>query len=219
MNLRLLAMSNIHGHFDEMMALLSHVNYNPENDKLFILGGLTDYGPKSIEVIEKCMELQNQGAVILRGEREQLYINAFAFGHFPSEEKLCKTKNTLVYYYHDHLEIMRKHIDFFKQLPFYAEYENYIFSHAGMDINHKDNYAYCLANRSFYATSDELEKTDKTFVFGYMPVFIINKGKGLTLFKKPHLLGIDFGAGRYAVGSLGIVILEPEQRYLTIKIA
>lgn len=217
--MRILAMSNIHGCYDEMMALLDHVKYDPANDKLFILGGLMDYGPKSIEVIDKCIELQNQGAVILRGEREQLYINAFIFDHFPSEEKLCVTKNTLVYYYRDHIDIMKRHLDFLKQLPFYAEYGNYVFSHAGVDINYKDNYAYCLGNRSFYKTSDELEKTNKTYVFGYTPVFKINENKGSDLFKKPHLLGIDFGAARYAIGSLGIVILEPEQKYLTIKIA
>lgn len=217
--MRILAMSNIHGYFDEMMALLSHVKYNPDNDKLFILGGLVDYGPKSIEVIEKCMELQRQGAVILRGEREQLYINAFAFDHFPSEEKLCTTKNTLVYYYHDHLDIMRKHIDFFRQLPFCIEYKNYVFSHAGVDINHKDNYAYCLANNSFYSTPEEvLMKTNKTYVFGYTPVYALNENGGLTLFKKPHMLGIDFGAGRYTIGALGLVVLEPEHKYFAIKL-
>lgn len=212
-------MSNIHGCYDEMMALLDHVAYNPETDKLFILGGLMDYGPKSIEVIEKCIELQNEGAVILRGEREQLYINAFAYNHFPSEEKLCVTKNTLVYHYHDHLEVMKKHIDFLKKLPFYAEYGKYVFSHAGVDVNYKNNYGYCLANHDFFKASEEVGKTGKTFVFGYTPVFSINEDKGLNLYQKPHLLGIDFGAARYAIGSLGIVILEPEQKYLRIKVA
>jgi len=211
-------MSNIHGCYDEMMALLENVKYNPKDDKLFILGGLMDYGPKSIEVIEKCIELQNRGAVILRGEREQLYINAFAYNHFPSEEKLCVAKNTLVYHYLDHLDVMKKHINFLKQLPFYKKYENYVFSHAGIDINYKDNYSYCLANRDFYK-NNEVVKTDKTYVFGYTPVFTINEDKGFNLFKKPHLLGIDFGAARYAIGSLGIVILEPEHEYLTIKTA
>lgn len=218
--MRILAISNIHGCYDEMMALLDYVKYDPEQDKLFILGGLVDYGPKSFEVIEKCMELQKEGAVILRGEREQLYINAFLHNHFPSEEKLCKTKNTLAYLYHDHLLTKKRHMAFLKNLPFYAEHKHYVFSHAGVDLHFRDNYAYCLGNKDFYLTSEEeLKKTGKTFVFGHTPVFAINKDESHTLFKKANLIGIDFGAGRHPVGSLGIVILEPEQKYFKIKIA
>lgn len=219
MSKRIIAISNIHGYYDEMIALLDYIKYSPKNDKLFILGGLIDYGPKSMEVVEKCMELQEQGAVVLRGEREQMYINTFAYNHFPSEEKLCTTKNTLVYFYHDHPKIKERHIEFFISLPFYVEYENFVFSHAGVDLYYEDNYAYCLGNENFYLTDEEeIRKTGKTFVFGYHPVFNINPEHKSDLFVKSNMIGIDFGAGRSPIGTLGIVILSPDRKYYTIKI-
>jgi len=217
--LRLFAISNIHGYYDEFMALLDYVQYDPCSDQLFILGGLVDYGPKSLEVVEECIRLQKEGATILRGQREQLYINAFACDHFPSEETLCKTKNTLVYFYHDHPSIKDRHIEFFRSLPFYTEYGDYVLSHAGMDINYKDNFAYCLGNRDFFLTpEEELKKTGKIYVFGYTPVFVLNPDHSHALFKKPHLIGIDFGAGRHPLGTLAIVELG-QQKYYKIKVA
>lgn len=215
--MRVIAMSNIHGCYDEMMALLQHVHYNPKKDKLFILGGLMDYGPKTLEVIKACMKLKEKGAIILRGEREQLYINAFAYNHFPSEERLCVTKNTVVYHYHDHPDTRKAHIEFLQSLPFYAVYENYFFSHAGYDINFPDNLSYCLANQTFYQQKEELEDSDKVYVFGYTPVFHLNEDQSMKLFKTSRMLGIDFGAARYPIGTLGIVVLEPNQAYYCIS--
>lgn len=44
---------DLHGCYDELMALLKHVNFNKEKDRLFCTGDLVHRGPKS----KKCLEL------------------------------------------------------------------------------------------------------------------------------------------------------------------
>lgn len=45
-------MSDIHGCFDEFIALLEKVNFNPQNDQLYLVGDLINRGPKSLEVMK-----------------------------------------------------------------------------------------------------------------------------------------------------------------------
>lgn len=44
--------SDVHGHFCELEALLEHVSFDPEKDRLFLAGDLVDRGPFSIKVLE-----------------------------------------------------------------------------------------------------------------------------------------------------------------------
>lgn len=48
-------MSDIHGCFDEFMALLKKVNFNHESDQLYLVGDLINRGPKSLEVMQYLM--------------------------------------------------------------------------------------------------------------------------------------------------------------------
>ena len=131
--MRILTIGNIYGYFDQFITLLKEAKYNPCKDKLFILGELIDFGPKSIEVVEECIKLQQQGAVILRGKREQLYIDAILKKHHLSEEELCHTKNNILFWYDDHPLVKMRHLEFFKNLKLYAKYKNFFFSHTEID--------------------------------------------------------------------------------------
>lgn len=219
---RILAISNIHGYLDEFLALLKHINYNPENDKLFILGDFVDYGPKSLELIDKIMELKEYGAVVLRGCREQMYITAFTHENEEKrneyEEKIYRTKNNNIDFYLDNPDIKDKHIEFFKSLHPVCYYENYIFSHAGIDLGNEDNtYFYSIWNRDFYKRADETKDSDKIYVFGHVPVIFMDGHKKPEVFVKNNMIGIDFGAVAKN-GYLGLVEIKPQRKVYTIKL-
>lgn len=44
--------SDVHGHYDELEALLQHVGFDPTKDRLFLAGDLVDRGPFSLRVLE-----------------------------------------------------------------------------------------------------------------------------------------------------------------------
>lgn len=74
-NERILAISDVHGHYEELMMLLEKADYNPNRDKLILLGDYIDRGEKSYEVIQMLKKLQRKGSIILRGNHEEILIN------------------------------------------------------------------------------------------------------------------------------------------------
>ncbi|QUH22223.1 metallophosphoesterase [Alkaliphilus sp. B6464] len=223
MEKRILTMSNIHGHLDEMLALLKQVNYNPESDKLFILGDMIDYGPKSVEVIDTIMSLRDYGAIILRGDREQMYISAFTHTDENKrnkyEEKLYGTRNNLVDFYLDRPDIRDKHLDFFKSLHPIYHYGDYVFSHAGIDIGNEDNsYGYSLWDRDFYKRTEEVKDSNKMYIFGHVPVIFMDGHKKPEVYLRDNMIGVDFGAVA-KTGYLGLVELSPKIKSYTIKLS
>ncbi len=49
-------MSDIHGCFDEFIALLDKVNFNAQEDRLYLVGDLINRGPKSLKVMQYLLE-------------------------------------------------------------------------------------------------------------------------------------------------------------------
>ena len=141
--MRLFAISNIHGYYDEFMALLDYVQYDPCSDQLFILGGLVDYGPKSLEVVEECIRLQKEGATILRGQGNNS-ISTLSPATISRAKKRCVRQRIRWCISTTTIQALKTGILNFQKPPFYTEYGDYVLSHAGMDINYKDNFAYCL---------------------------------------------------------------------------
>jgi len=70
-------LSDPHGERDRFHAVLKAVGFGPD-DRLFVLGDVIDRGPESIELLQDVLALP--GAVLLRGNHEQMMTEALAPG-------------------------------------------------------------------------------------------------------------------------------------------
>ncbi|KAK9456077.1 Metallo-dependent phosphatase-like protein [Dipodascopsis uninucleata] len=72
---RLVLIGDIHGCNEEFVNLLDTVNYDPEKDKLFLLGDFISKGPDSIAVLELAMKYN---ATCIRGNHENTLLRRYA---------------------------------------------------------------------------------------------------------------------------------------------
>lgn len=75
-NMKIKVISDIHGHYKEMIKSLEEVNYNENEDKLIVLGDLFDRGEESLEVYNYLKRLKEKGnVIILHGNHEDFIID------------------------------------------------------------------------------------------------------------------------------------------------
>ena len=135
------AISDIHGCYDLLVNLFNKISPTTD-DKFIFLGDYIDRGSMSFEVIEFLLELNKKhNCVFLMGNHEHMFMDYLSGIH----EDLFKmnggykTVNNYaehgydIYQYTPYLErtLPRTHIDFFQNLKYYHETEDYFFVHAG----------------------------------------------------------------------------------------
>lgn len=184
---------DIHGCLKEFENLLT--NWNPDQEQLVLLGDLVDRGENPYQVVRKAMELEKEyGAVILLGNHEQMLldwleeptlkkeyyfrqggietINSF-FGFDITSKKEAPAIASLM------KSDFSQELDFIKSRPLYFEWEDYVFVHAGVNLNLPDWKE--TSDRDFYWIRDEFHygenNTNKTIIFGHTPTPILHKKK------------------------------------------
>lgn len=155
---RILTISDIHGCYDELEKLLDISNYNPESDQLILLGDYIDRGQQSESVLELVIKLVKEGAIALRGNRDQMFLDFLLkndslshqlylqngglstlesyvghdwFDGHPTFEELYQAKKFIMNNYSDH-------VTFLYHLPYYHEIDKYLFVHAGINPDLSD---------------------------------------------------------------------------------
>lgn len=133
--------SDIHGSYNKFEELLNKINLE-DYTKLIILGDMIDRGKNNVKTILKCMELQKKGAIILKGNHEYFlenFLSSYFSGVQSTNEHYIWLNNGG---YATYNEIMKLSDDdkmkifvFIKELKLYYECENYIFVHAGINVN------------------------------------------------------------------------------------
>ncbi|CDQ41858.1 metallophosphoesterase family protein [Virgibacillus salexigens] len=213
---RILAISDIHGCLDELNAILDQVNYCPEKDRLVLVGDYVDRGLKSRQVIERVMDLQEHGAIVLRGNHDQMFINWLIKHNIIDQElylsnggihtiesyvgydffedgiindKLQEAKQIIYTHYRDH-------ITFLYHLPYYYEIKDHVFVHAGIDPLHVDWKSTSLEDMLWIRKDflDQPHLHDVTFVHGHTPCFTAHDSHDIYFDDKK--IGID-GACAY----------------------
>lgn len=153
---RFVVISDVHGHFDEMMEALNKVNFDPETDFLISLGDNLDRGPNNKKVMDYLMSLERK--ILIKGNHEDLF------------KDLCRKKYPDMYDYSngtydavcelgvygytsfeeacDLATQVTK--SFFDSMVDYFETENYIFVHSWIAIKNKDSLPFHYTrNRDF----------------------------------------------------------------------
>lgn len=212
MSKRILAISDIHGCFDEFRNVMLKAGYQSDKDQLYLVGDYMDRGPNSKEVMYAVKDLvENHGAIALRGNHDQFFLDWI---DDPVEGMHRMTINggldTLVSFLGDidinskdgdtwkkwRDQFMESHeelVEFMRGLRFYAEDGKYIFVHAGIDPDlddWKDTTEHDLIwiRRPFLDADLDMEET---FIHGHTPNIDLH-GKH-DIFYRKNKIGIDGG--------------------------
>lgn len=220
---RILAISDIHGELEMFNELLQKVNYSPETDQLILVGDYVDRGPNSKGVIDRVMELKSQGAVVLRGNHDEMMVDAF-HGREKAWERWQKNGCVVTLNNYDEeitgiacplMQEFSEHVEFLDSLDYYYETEDYIFVHAGVvpDEHPEDSDPFQLVwiRDEFY----DNYAGDKTVIFGHTPTpFLRGEEKSRhseVFFGENNIIGID-GAATYG-GRLNCLLLPSREVY------
>lgn len=174
MNERLFAIGDIHGCFDSFQKLVENKIGIRKNDQLVLLGDYIDRGTQSKEVVDYILELlrMNFNVIPLMGNHEAMLLDALENNQHLSlwfQNGGLKTLNSFgIRLLKD---ISPLYIGFFKGLPHYYSFKNYLFVHAGfndeMNNPFEDPYQMLWSRRENY-TNPALR--DKTIIHGHTPI-------------------------------------------------
>jgi hypothetical protein len=111
---------DIHGCIEEFNELLVKLNYDPEEDRLILLGDLIDRGPDSVAVVAKAREMKLE---CLMGNHEHKFVKWFrSWG-----------TNVDVYDKRDfYLKLSDQDVTYIHDMPTYIELDDVIAVHAGL---------------------------------------------------------------------------------------
>ncbi len=222
--------SDIHGHFKKLLAMLSEIDFGPE-DTLYVIGDVIDRGPHSFKALKYVAEHDN--IVHIKGNHElflQLYIegnfamrrNYGRFGGEPVIPELAKFSQA---------ELDRLH-KYLAGLPKYVELDvggvEYVLTHSGYYADAEP--IYCedgvtidsvksiekwvkIAEYSYLTYSDLQDgpasiKFDKMLIVGHVPT-----EEGTGIFKGKRYIDIDNGVGVRDGAHLACLRLEDMKEF------
>lgn len=218
---RTLVISDIHGELEKFDQLLEKVEYDAKADQLILLGDYVDRGPDPRGVLNRVMALKEQGAIVLRGNHDDMMVAA-ADGepeawqrwemngaiytlksYDPSIEKMVIPND----------DMFKRHVSFIKEMNYYYQTDDYIFVHAGVDpdipVEETDPFTLVWIRESFHHGYHG----ERTVVFGHTPTAFFNgDGNFDVYYGKNNIIGIDGGA--VFGGQLNCLELETNYVYV-----
>ncbi|MEC0308717.1 metallophosphoesterase [Paenibacillus lautus] len=171
------AVSDVHGYGYLLETLLRHVHYDPEVDRLFLLGDYVNKGPDSAGTLDYVEELRDSGAIALQGNNERKWLH-----HRPEQAGLAAPR-------------LMKYQQFITTMPLWTEYNQYLFVHAGVRPGiplHAQSPEELTEIREPFLLSPRW--LDKMIVFGHTSTFRLGVPPE-ELWYGDGKLGIDTGAG------------------------
>lgn len=209
---RILAISDIHGCYNEFKELLNLVSYDSKNDQLILLGDYMDRGRNSKEVIYFVKELvEKDGVIALKGNHDKMFCDwlddpigqrerYFRNGAFETiqsfigeididhiDDEACKKWAKEIIESHDEL------VSFVKNLPYFFETDDYIFVHAGVNPEHED--WKMTSEHELVWIRDPFLNVDhsysQTFIHGHTPSIYLHEKADIFYGNKK--IGIDGG--------------------------
>ena len=150
---------DIHGHFKEFEELLDKIGLTTD-DQLFLLGDYIDRGPSSKAVVDRVIELvnSNYNVIALRGNHEEMFLKSsnkleeFSIMSNKRKKPFCDENG----------RVKVEYKEFFDSLPHYAETDDFIAVHAGINFRKKEPFKdkhSMLWMREVRYVPDDFEKT------------------------------------------------------------
>lgn len=131
---RLVAIGDIHGCVHTLKDLLNRVSYSSQTDTLVFIGDYIDRGYFSYEVVDMLIKLQHQvgkdKVVCLRGNHEQMAIDAYRHGNYPLWYR--NGGRSTEYSFEKNGQDLANAISWFETLPLVYDTPEIIFCHAGL---------------------------------------------------------------------------------------
>lgn len=209
---KVFAIGDVHGKLGMLEKMLKQ--WNPDNQQLILLGDLIDRGENSYGVLQLAQKLQEEyGAVVLKGNHESMLLNwleepeqeyrmYFPQGGRETLQSFFNKDLTYKYiptYLAEKLQSeFPKQIEFMKKRPHYFEWNQYLFVHAGVNLDLKDwkntnEHDFYWIRRPFHFGKNE---TGKTIVFGHTITSNLNSNFNSDIWVSPckSKIGIDGGA-------------------------
>lgn len=153
---RKIAIGDIHGHLKTLKALLHTTLKITKDDEVYLLGDYFDRGTDALGVIDHIVDLQSKGYKItpLMGNHEEMQLISRLEGSKALPEKYA---------------------DFVRKLPYYAVVDNFILSHAGVNLKapniFKDTFS--LVWIRYWESAELLDRPDladdTNFIYGHTP--------------------------------------------------
>ncbi len=152
--MRLALLSDIHANLQALEACLAHAQAQGA-DRLAFLGDLVGYGAQPGAVTQRVMELAAQGALVLKGNHDEMAVRP------PAENKSMGESTAL--WTHDQLDEAQQ--AFLASLPMTVQHERVLLVHASVDAPEQWRYVYDapMAEISLQAAS---ALPDVRYVFG-----------------------------------------------------
>jgi serine/threonine protein phosphatase 1 len=208
------AFGDIHGRLDLLDQALDMVTdmavtLCDDKPQLLFCGDYVDRGPDSKGVVDKLIQLQSEGAICLRGNHEQLMIDAltertrFAVSHW-----LANGGDTTLTSYGG--VVPPEVLGWMEALPLYYETANHVFVHAGMQpgvaLSAHDPETLMWIRQAFLRRG--AGEFDKHIVHGHTPQW-----DGKPNPAEPELLAhrTNLDTGAYATGVLTVGVFDPMQ--------
>ena len=202
---RIIGISDIHGEYDKLCAVLDKLSPN-KDDTIVFMGDYIDRGAKSRDVVDKIISMQDVcNCVYLIGSHEYALLHADRDEYYNYLFWNYGGPNT-VQSYGSYENIFKIHGEFFNSLKFYHIIGNYVFVHAGFNIKYpideQDEVDMVYIRRNFYEHKHN---------FPYKVIF------GHTDFDCPQVqedkICIDTGCGKYKHAPLTAFVSEDGNEY------
>lgn len=194
-------LSDIHANLHALQACIAHAQKQGV-ERFALLGDLVGYGAFPSEVVALCQELQNNGAIVLRGNHEML-IQSHSLDQAPAATSYG---GQTAEWTHNQLSPAQRF--WLEVLPLTAHEESVFFVHASADA--PERWRYVEDERTASLSLDAATQHDAVrFVFGghvhHQSLYYRGTGRQLMRFEPTPGVAIPTPKHRYWIATVGSV--------------